>query len=269
MIRPAENVVSKMVKNILNEFQKGLRSKGSRLYILGILVLCVLANTAVVAFRTVYGSNEGTFVYNILTYATWCFYIPYYTCIIISDIVFGREYPSRENNACLKEGLNPVSAYLVKLFASILLAFVFMLVTIVVFFSVTELFHMSEGSSMLSEILDFLEKMLFAIPLWLAGIGMGNMFLFMFDKKPRAYAAYFLVTVVLERGIMLLAAEPFKLKLFRFLRTFTVTQQFSLIPYPADPARNIPLTVFLGFFYLILSTCAGIYCFSRRIGKPD
>ena len=253
---------------IIEEFNAGRKSALARIFLICIIALCLLSNIAVIAFRSIYGSNEGTFAYNIITYATWCFFIPYYSCIMIADMVFGKEYPNKDNNVMLRKGMSPTKVYLVKLLASILLALAFMLATLIIFFGITLIFHFSEGSTLLYEIKDFLEKMLYAIPLWLAGVGMGNMFLFMFDKggKLKPYLCYLGLTVLFERLIMLLAAEPFKLEPFRKLRTVVVTQLFSLIPYPADPARNIPLTIFLGFFYLLLSTLIGIYLFNRKTG---
>ena len=256
---------------IISEFLKGLKSKSAKLYIMGIFALCIIANIAVVAFRSIYGNNEGTFAYNIMTYATWCFFIPYYTCIFISDIIFGQGYPlqkaegdSLNSNAMLEKELGPTRFYLVKLGASILLAFVFLAITLCAFIVITVLFHFSEGSIGASDIADFFQKMVYAIPLWLAGIGISNMFLFLFESKLKAYLGYGILTILIERGIMLLAAEPFKLEPFRTIRTFVITQQFSLIPYPADPARNIPLTIFLGFFYFILSSCIGIIIYKRN-----
>lgn len=245
-----------MGQYIINEFRKALKSRPSRIYIIAIAGACLLANVAVLAFRTIYGSNEGTFAYNILVYATWCFVIPYYSCIFIADIVYGE--------GRIRPGLSRTQFYLSKLSASVLLAMAFLLITVVTLFIVTILFHLSDGTIGHTDIFDFLEKMVYAIPLWLAGIGFANMFLFGFSDRKKAYIFYFLLTVVLERGIMLLAAEPFRLEPFRLIRTVTVTQLFSLIPYPADPARNIPLTVSLGFFYLIVSSGIGIYRYNRR-----
>ncbi len=249
---------------IINELKQGLGRKLSRYYIIGIFALCILSNIAVMAFRSIYGSNEGTFAYNIMTYATWCFFIPYYSCIYIADIIFGSRYPYLNNDAIQNNGQGPVKVYLVKLFASILLALVFLAITLVCFIVITLLFHISEKSIRAYDIQDFLQKMTYAVPLWLAGIGMGNMFLFLFEKKRKAYIAYFLLVVVFERGVMFLAAEPLKLEPFRRLRTILITQQFSLIPYPADPARNIPLTVFLGFLYFAVSTIIGIAVYRKK-----
>ncbi|MBR2275857.1 MAG: hypothetical protein IJ873_07345 [Lachnospiraceae bacterium] len=254
-----------MGRYISEEFPQALKSRLSRFYMIGIVGLCVLANIAVIGFRLIYGKNEGTFTYNVIEYATWCFVIPYYTCILIADIAFGGTL--REAELSFKRqgaGMSRTAFYFSKLILSILLALVYLVITSVVFIFITELFHYTDEPVRFSYIRDFFEKLLCAVPLWLAGIGMGNMFLFLFPDKRKAYLYYLGLTVLLERGIMLLAMEPFQLAPFRALRTLTVTQQFSLIPYPADPARNIPLTIFLGFLYLILSTAIGLYFWRRR-----
>ncbi len=249
---------------IVNELKRGSARRLFKAYLIGIVLLCVTANIAVLAFRLVYGSHEGTFAYNIMTYATWCFFVPYYSCIIIADIIFGRVHPALKKGDKPSGDMPPAKLYLVKLSASVILAFFFMAVALVCFLSVTLLFHISEKSISFYDIRDFIEKMVYAIPLWLSGIGIGNMFLFVFPNKKEAYLSYFLLTVVFERGIMFLAAEPLKIEVCRKIRTILITQLLSLIPYPADPARNITLTVFLGFLYLLLSTVMGMMIFSGR-----
>ncbi|MBQ7563110.1 MAG: hypothetical protein IJT16_03870 [Lachnospiraceae bacterium] len=248
---------------ISEEFSKAFKSKLSRIYMIGIVSLCIIANIAVVGFRMIYGSNEGTFAYNIIEYATWCFFLPYYTCIVIADIGLGGTVAEAEQRR-LDKGISRTTLYLSKLLLSILLALVYLVITSVSLLVITGLFHFSDGTIRLGDISDFFEKLLYAIPLWLAGIGIGNMFLFLFADKRKAYLAFLGLTVVFERAVMLLAAEPFQLALFRSIRTITVTQQFYLIPYPADPARNIPLTIFLGFLYLILSTAIGLYFYRGK-----
>ncbi|MCR5733784.1 MAG: hypothetical protein K6G22_04165 [Lachnospiraceae bacterium] len=253
-----------MFRYIAIELKTALTRKMTRYYIIGILALCLLANLAVVGFRMVYGTNEGTFAYNIIEYATWCFVIPYYTCIIIADIAFGKPYP----NPHIKDGhtasLNRTQIYLGKVIASVLLAIIFAIAACALLIFITVLFHLSDGTIKLYNITDFFGKMVYAIPLWMAGIGIANMFLFMFEDRKKAYIGYFLLTLVLERGIMLLAAEPLEIEFFKSLRRLTVTQNFSLIPYPADPARNIPLTIAVGIIYFVVSTVIGAVVYNKK-----
>ncbi|MCR4922894.1 MAG: ABC transporter permease [Lachnospiraceae bacterium] len=253
-----------MGKYIINEFVKALKRKHSKIFAIGLFVLCLVANLAVIGFRMIYGTNEGTFAYNIIEYATWCFVIPYYACILIADIVFGKDYP----NPFIKDGytkdLNRGQIYMGKVIASAMLAFVFAIIACVALLLITTLFHLSDGTIRLYNIKDFFEKMTYAVPLWLAGIGFGNMFLFAFKDKRYAYGGYFILTLLLERLIMMLAAEPFEIGLFKLLRTVTVSQNFSLIPYPADPARNIPLTIATGIIYFVVSCILGIILYRKK-----
>ena len=77
---------------IINDFKRAIRSKWSKIYFFGTVGLILLANIAVICFRFIYGSNEGTFAYNVFEYASWCFLIPYYSCIILASIAFGKDY---------------------------------------------------------------------------------------------------------------------------------------------------------------------------------
>lgn len=253
-----------MIGNILREFKTAFRRKYTYVYIIGILALCVIANAAVVGFRMIYGTNEGTYAYNLMVYATWCFVLPYYSCIFISDMVFGKEYPNPYIKDNYTKDLNRTQIYLSKLFAAILLAVVFVVVAFLFLLGTTTLFQIKDGFVTGYEIVDFLEKMVIAIPLWIAGIAFGMMFLFVFEKKKFAYIGFFILTFLIPRGIMELAGEPLRLAPFRAIRTFLITQNFSLIPYPADPARNVPLTIFLGFLYAIVATIVGCTVYNKK-----
>ena len=256
-----------MFKYIIREFNSAIHRKYTYAYLLGILVLCIVANAAVVGFRMIYGTNEGTYAYNLMVYATWCFVIPYYTCIFIADMIFGKEYPNPLIKDKDTKNLSRVQIYLSKLIASIVLALVFAVITFVVLLITTSLFQINEGFVKGYEIKSFLNKMAIAIPLWIAGIAFGNMFLFVFENKKKAFIGFFVLVLVIPRLIMLFAAEPFKWALFKFLRTYTITQNFSLIPYPADPARNVPLTIALGIIYAVISTVVGIVVYKKKSFK--
>lgn len=253
-----------MLKYILRDFTTAIKRKYTYAYIIGILALCVVANAAVVGFRMIYGTNEGTYAYNLMVYATWCFVIPYYSCIIIADMIFGKEYPNPMIKDNVSKNLSRTQIYLSKFIASSVLAICFAAIAFVFLLITTSLFQIGEGFVKAYQIKDFLGKMMIAVPLWIAGISFGNMFLFVFESKKKAFIGFFVLVLVIPRLVMLLAAEPFKLALFRFLRTYTITQNFSLIPYPADPARNVPLTIALGIIYAVIAAVVGIVSYNKK-----
>jgi len=243
---------------LMNALREFFKNKYSRMYMIGIVALILLANIAVVAFRLIYGANEGTYAYNIIEYATWCFVIPYYSCIFIADI----------GTHCLGAAVDnssSVQSFLGKFLLNIMMSVVFMLIAVISLFAITCLFHLNDGLMEWYDVTDFLGKMMIAVPLWLAGLSFATMFMFIFEKKRYAYIAFFVLTLIIPRVIMLFAAEPFSIGLFRFLRTYTITQNMSLIPYPADPARNVLLTIILGIIYTIVGIAvACIYCNKKQ-----
>lgn len=253
-----------MVSYIAREWKRALKRRYTYAYVLGIFALCLLANIAVIAFRTIYGTNEGTYAYNLIEYATWCFVLPYYSCIFIADMGFGKGYPNPHIKDSLTKNLNRVQIYFSKLIAEILLAAVFLVISFVLLISITTLFQFRDGTISTYTILDFAEKMLYATPLWIAGISFGNMFLFLFEDKKKAYISFFVLTFLVERVIMQLAAEPLQLAPFKFIRTYLITQNFSLIPYPADPSRNISLTIALGFIYAAIAGIVGAIYYKKK-----
>ena len=250
-----------MLTNIWKDFKKSLGQKYTYMYFIGIILLIVIANTAVVGFRLFYGANEGTYAYNLLEYATWCFFIPYYTCIFIADIGLGKNYQELKNN---NDGTTRTRNYLTKLIVSFLLGLLFLIVAALMLIGITSIFQAGDGGLRWYSVKDFLNKMCIALPLWYAGVSFGVMFLFICSKKKWAFIGYAITTIIIPRIIMIFAAEPFKVGILRTIRTYTITQNFSLIPYPADPARNVTLTIVVGLLYGTIATIIGIIIYNRK-----
>ncbi len=253
-----------MNKTIANDFVSAVRSKGAKLYLIGTLALILLANIAVICFRFIYGSNEGTFSYNVFEYASWCFLIPYYSCILIGMIVLcsgtkpGREKP-----------LKPAVFYLSKLITAILLAALFLVAAFVLLYVITTLFHINEGLILWGIVKSFLQKAALALPLWFAGISFAMLFLHVCDKRWKAVLGFVIVTVIIPQIIRILSLDSFKFEWARTIRKYTITQSFGLLPYPAYPERSPALIVTLGFVYGIIATVVGIVLYARKQRRAD
>lgn len=253
-----------MFKYIASEFVKAIKRKYTKLYMVGIFVLCLLANVAVLAFRLIYGAHEGTYAYNIMEYATWCFIIPYYSCIFIGDIVFGKEYPNPKIKNNYTKDLGAGRIYFSKLIASLLLGGVFAFMTVMFLIVITTIFQIRDGAITANALTDFAGKFMYAVPLWIAGMAIANMFLFMFTNKKLAYVGFFVTTLVIPRTIMLFAAEPFNIPVFRTVRKYLITQNFSLLPYPADPERSVERTIIIGIIFTILMSVIGVVIYMNK-----
>lgn len=253
-----------MFQYIARDLKTAFRRKYTYAYVIGIFALCLLANIAVVAFRMIYGTNEGTYAYNIIEYATWCFVIPYYSCIFIADMGFGKNYPNPQIKDKITKNMSRGMIYFSKLITESILAVCFLIIAFLLLISITTVFQFKDGTISIYSIKDFVSKMLIAIPMWIAGVSIGNMFLFMLENKKKAYIWYFVLTLVIPRIIMFFAAEPFSLAPFRFIRTYLISQNFSLLPYPADPARNVALMVTVGIVDVVISSAIGLVAYNKK-----
>ena len=262
-----------MGKFLINDFKRALRSRGSKIYLMAGIVLILVANIAVICFRFIYGSNEGTFSYNVYEYASWCFLIPYYSCIAIGWIVFGHRYPHpKKEGITLTEGgvkhtFKPAQLYIEKLIVSVMLAAVYLVVAFVAFYVITQLFHIDEGITLWPVVKNFLEKTALSLPLWFAGICFAIMFLFIFETWQKALAGYVILTVIIPQIIRIFSLDTFKFELARTIRRYTITQSFGLVPYPSYPDRSVPLIVALGLIYGILASVIGIVIYSRKADR--
>lgn len=250
-----------MINYIKRELQTVFSKKRTLVTAIVIVALCVLANLSVMAFTLIYGSDrDGVMGSNVLAFATWVFEIPFCACIIFADHIFGT-YPNPHIKDKITKDMKRVHIYLGKLFSALILSLCYMLLAFVCMIVITRIFH-SDVSSY--DIETFAQNTLIAAPLWIAGVSMAMMFLFLFEDKRRAYIVFFAVALIIPRLIMFFAAEPFSIAPLLAVRRILINQSFGHIPYPADPNRNVPFIVCEGFVYAILSTIIGIIAFNKK-----
>ncbi len=266
-----------MFEYILSDFKRAIKSKQAKIYFFATLALILVANIAVICFRFIYGSNEGTFAYNVFEYASWCFLIPYYSCIYIAIISFGKEYIQPQKGGMVlplpgdtEEGrkgkvvLRPWQLYVAKLVTAVLLAAVFLVAAGVLLYVLTYLFHANEGIIEWMIVRNFLNKACISLSLWFAGISFAMMFLFMFEKKWKAIAGFAVIVGLIPQLIRIFSLDTFKFEFFRMIRRYTITQSFGLVPYPSYPERSVPLIVTLGLVYAAIAIATGIAVYNRK-----
>lgn len=254
-----------MGKYILNDYKRAMGSKWTRIYLFAGLALILLANIAVICFRFIYGSNEGTFAYNVFEYASWCFLIPYYSCIVIGDIAIGRNADgSAKQQKDVATELKPWQYYVSKLIIAIMLAVCFFAAAFIALYVITALFHVNEGVIPWMVIRLFMNKAAVALPLWFAGICFAIMFLLLFEKRILSYGYFAIIVFVIPQCIRILSLDSFKFEFFRAVRRYTITQSFGLVPYPSYPDRSVPLIVTIGIVYGLIATAIGLTVYNKK-----
>lgn len=250
-----------MFRYIKRELQRVFKEKRTLVTAIIIVALCLLANCAVMAFTLIYGSDrDGVMGSNVLIFATWVFVIPYYACIFFSDQAFDS-YPNPYIKDNITKNMSRTAIYFGKLLSGMVLAMFYMIIAFICLIVTTRIFH-SDISAY--DIESFSKNMLLAIPLWIAGVSFGMMFLFLIEKKRNAFIAYFILTLLIPRTIMFFAAEPFSVGPLLFVRKFLINQSFSHIPYPADPNRNVPFIICEGVIYAIIACVIGAIAFNKK-----
>jgi len=128
----------------------------------------------------------------------------------------------------------------------------------------TTVFQFRDGTLESYVVKDFVEKMLLATPMWVAGVSIGNMCLFVTKSKKKAFITFFVIVLVIPRLIMYFAAEPFEWIIFKDIRYCLITQNFSILPYSADPNRSVPMIIAIGCLYTVISNVVGIIAFNKK-----
>ncbi len=258
-----------MIYYIYSETLRTLKGKYARFYILAVLAMSILANLTMIVFRDmVYGTNDGTYGYNLIMFAGGFFWLPYYTMIFISDMVFGREYPDPHlrNRSNLK--LNRKQIYVGKLITGYLMLVLFAILSFVIFIGVSVLFQIGSGSMEKKIIADFAVNLVIAVPLFLAGVSMGFMCLFLFRTKKYAFIFFWVLTIVIPRLIMLLGADPIRIGFFNWIKNnLLLTPQFTELQFYAT--RNVPKVLISSAVYIILSTLIGCIGYKMKTFSGD
>ncbi len=253
-----------MFRYIWSEFLRSVRSKYFLKIVIVIAAVSVLANLTMIAFRDyVYGINDGTYGYNLIMFAGGFFWLPYYTTIFISDMVFGETYPDPFIKDRITKNLRRRHLYIGKLIAAWLCLLVIVVLAFVLFIGISTLFQLSTGSLSGAVVVDFAINILCAVPLFAAGCSLGMMCLFIFEKKLRAFIVFWLMTIVTARVIMILGAEPLSIPFFKFLKDkVLLTPQFTTLQFFAS--RNVPQILVSSAVYIIISTLIGGYVFCTK-----
>lgn len=248
---------------IVDQVGQTLRKKGVLYYLLSVVALCVVANVSMLAFRSIYGINDGSYGYNLLLFAEWCFVIPYYSTIFIVQIVFGKECPNPRIKNKVTIGLNRIHLYMGQFIAEIITAASFFIAACVLFIGITYLFMFADHSIELWAIGDFLQKAVIAVPLWVAGVAISQMLFYVCKKKRYAYGIFALFIGVLPRVVMLFAAHPFEIKFMVWLRDYIlITPRFNELPY--FYTLNIPQIMIASTIYTVLACAVGIFAYNKK-----
>ena len=248
---------------IADQVKQTLKQKGVLYFLLCTAVLCVAANVSMLAFRTIYGINDGSYGYNLLPFAEWCFVIPYYSTIFIVQIVFGKECPNPRIRNKVTIGLNRIHLYLGQFFAELIVAAFFCVASCVLFIGITYLFMFADHSIELWAIGDFLQKALIAVPLWIAGIAISHMLFYMCKKKRFAYGLFAVMIVIIPRIIIIFAAQPFNNPVMNWFKNYILlTPRFNELPY--FYTLNIPQIIVASVVYTVLACMGGIYAYNKK-----
>lgn len=251
-----------MLRYIYREVKGALKQRYSLYYVIGFLLLCLIANVSMICFRRFYGFNDGSFGENLIIFATQFLWIPYYSMVFIADIIFGKNYPDPHLKDGLTRKMSRYQLYLSKLIGSIILGAFFFVAGIIIFFTVTVAFQFKDGTIELTTLMDFLNCARMAIPLWIAGISIANMFFFIFADKKKAYIGFFAVCLLIPRLIMFLGGDAIRISVFSVISTGLITPEFSALPYffTQNPIKDL----ILGASYTVVSSAIGIYFYYKR-----
>ncbi len=247
-----------------SETVRAIRSKEFKKYTLAILAVSILANLAIIAFRDyVYGTNDGTYGYNIVMFAGGFFWLPYYATIFVAEIPFGRSYPDPYIKDRITKNLKRYHIYLGKLITSLLLICIFAIFTFIIFIGVSTLFQLSTRTLSAQVVRDFGINIMCAVPLLMAGTSIGMMVLFCINNKIKAYVVFWLLTILIPRAVMLLGAEPISITFFKIIKDkVLITPQFTTLQFFAS--RDVKQIVISSIVYIIITTVIGVLCFENK-----
>ncbi|MCR4890850.1 MAG: hypothetical protein K5989_01495 [Lachnospiraceae bacterium] len=256
------------------ELKSIFRKKSTWFFLLSIVLVTVVANLSMIIFRKwIYGTRDGTFSYNLIIFAEGFFWIPYYCSIFISDIAFGKKYPlpsdywgqgDDRSTGGNGEPDSPTATqiYFSKLLTAFILLLIFAVFAAGAFLLLTPLMQIHDGTIDSYVIDDFLESVKNALPLFLAGISMANMFLFGTKQKKKAYLLFAVFVILLPRLIMFLATDRIRILPCVFASKYLITPQFQALQFFAT--RDVPKAYVTGLIYVLFSSAIGLSLYRRQ-----
>ncbi len=273
-----------MVYLIGQDLKAAFKKKYTYIYLAGVVAVAILANLSMIVFRdAIYGTSDGSFSYNLIIFAEGFFWVPYYSCIFIADIIFGKNYPFpselakeygghfREAGGLLKRpissperpgGLTRGKIYFSKLIAALILLCIFAAFAIIVFLTLTPLLQTHDGTIDSFVISDFMDAVWIALPLFCAGISISMMCLFSTTSKRKAFLIFIILVILLPRLILLLAMDGIHFVPCVFLTDYLITPQFQTLQFFVT--RDLTKAILSGVIYMVISSAIGLYIYKRK-----
>lgn len=252
-----------MLYYIKTQLGRSLTDKYFRGFIVGILAAVLIANLSMTAFRDIiYGMNDGTFAYNLIMFAKGFFWIPYYATIFVADEVIGPSYPDPRLRDKSTIGLSRKHIFFGKFITEVLVLFILALFATIAFLVITPVFQVHDGTIDITVILDFLEAVVLAMPLFIAGLSLANMFCFKFPDRKKACLSFFIFIILIPRVIMLLATDNIRFMPAVIIKNILLTPQFQELQFFAT--RNVPKVLISSAIYIALSCIYGAYSFEKK-----
>ncbi len=254
-----------MMNYVIKELNTALRRRYTFFYIFCAIALCILANLSIIFFREFfhYAEDAGADAYNLMIYAEGVFWIPYYSSIFIAHIVFGTAYPDTRIRDKYTIGMGKTGIFFGKLITALLLGVLFLVLGIVSFISITFLFSVVQEQTLdIWTVLDFIQKVGFAVPLWIAGIAIANMCMFLFMDNKKSFFTFLLLVILIPRAMMFIAAEPIGFEPFAVVRDLIlITPEFNTLQFAHT--QNLGKDWLLGGVYTVLSSAIGLRAFHK------
>ncbi len=252
-----------MLYYMKTELTKALKKKYTRYYLVGIILTALLANGAMSAFRNIYyGTNDGTFAYNLIMFAKGFFAIPYYACWFAADNVFGEEYPNPMIRDKSTIGLSRTKMYLGKLLASEIIMLLCAVFATIAFLMITWVFQVHDGTIDFAVVVDFAETVAITMPLFITGVSISNAILFSITPRKKSFMYFVLGVVIIPRLIIFLATERIRFLPAVWISQILITPQFQTLQFYAT--RDVPKIIITSLIYTALSIFIGCRNFNRK-----
>ncbi len=247
-----------MGKYLNAEVYKAIHRKTYTLGALAVILGCIAAFFAMMKGLGGPGATFGFFV----SVLCMLFSAGLYFSLLGCDIVFSDQYKNNTLKNEVSFGLPRARIYLGKLSCSIILSVIFCLV-IVVFYLALAWFLFPVGSEGLNgqELPTLGRALALAFPLWLGGLGLFQMLLFLMRGSTSATVIYVLLVSGLGTILRLLGmAIPRIYEATAFLQTLLLQTPFEQMPMEMD----VPHAWAVGMGWFLVSTAVGLITFRKR-----
>ncbi|AYE34922.1 ABC transporter permease [Clostridium septicum] len=220
---------------------------------LGILLIPILSNFWTVGIE--YITRE--FIYTLIGSS--------FMGILIFSMLFGivlqEEYKEKTLKNIIVSDISKTKIYIAKYISQVILGLILSAMCLIIFFIAISMVRTGDGYS--SKLVgDFLIRFLVSIPMYMAGIALGDILVVLFKQSGMYALVYYFIIIFTPKVIDMLAWKV--CDKIALVKSYLLTEALNKVIIPYPPIESMLKSLAISTMYIIVCLIIGIILINRR-----